>query len=1026
MFRFVLEDPFDAAPLLRGYVVKSSPTISKIAKLPELKLNSRELFERVTERLNKLLSFDVAALLVARSVPHHKSIETGPDRSRASGKTELWVKQSLNGKEICTHKILNEPLDGEFHLFGGQLIVVSQSEIARGVSLIKRVAGIDTQALKSGLILPLPGDRGTKVVLFLGSCTNRLLWARKKLSLAEIHAALFANGEKIDESKTTLPAAHASNGGDDNVDYRQIFEGIDLPAAVLEDDLTILQVNHAFEKVFGYANQQLARQRSLRDFVSSSERRQLFRPRDNRARQRLEARLVLHSGAEKSFEVTLHRMPESLIATFRDVSAIHESALELRERAERLSFIQSVGEAVNAALSVEEIFARLVKNLRHISQFEYAGLAFHNPASDQIRLEAVFKNGHFSVSKAELPRKSFEKLINSAAGIRVKLPDELLSFLGVEKHESVVAVVLTGKIQEAAQRVQSRRPAGAVGCLVLAGENPHAFSQFHMDVLESVGDLLSAGIRKVQLWREAQENYDRLSLLSEASRTIGYSLDLDQVLKNVVTAAKKTLNATTAAICLVNEQGVCGHAVAGMSEEEWQWPMSDVTSMLAKAGSDEVISIADVRRSALFTKECKDYLHEKGLHAFLGAAIFIDNKPAAMLGVFAEEAAKFRRGGASIISALAAQTARVLQNAGLFQQVTVTKNYLENLLKSSADAIVTTDRRGRVTYFSPGAEQMLGFRSKEMIGRPVANFLYHDKQDAKPLFRELMRNKKIQSHECDILHADGGRIPASLSLSQILNDDGALTGFLAIGKDVSARKVAEQESKRRGEELENYIYLISHNLKTPIVSIQGFVNLLLDELGPSLNQQHAHFLERIQKNAAMMEKMIVDLFDFSRMARPQLILGVTRTQEIVRNLVDEMKVFEYMRDVEFEIAQDLPEIIADAEGIQIVFDNLIGNAAKYRRPGVPAKITVGWQSQPRFFAFHVQDNGIGFDPAFKERAFALFQRGPNTGHIPGTGVGLALVKRIIENHQGLVRIESTPQTGTTVHFTIPKGLGREG
>ena len=1009
-------------------MIKSSSTTSKTARLPELKHNSRELFERATERLSKLLSFDVAALFIARPVPLRKSLKTGRDRSRAAGKTELWVRHSPNGKEIYTHKILNEPLEGEFHLVGGQLIVVSRSEIARGVSFIKRVAGIDTRALKSGLLLPLPGGRGTNVVLFLGSFNNRLLRARKKLSLAEIHAALSANGAKIDKRKTTTPAAYASTGGDENVDYRKIFEGIDLPAAVLEDDLTILQVNSAFEKTFGYANQHLARQRSLRDFVSSSERRRLFRQRDNRSRQRFEALLVLHSGAEKSFEVTLHRLehPDLRIATFHDVSAIRESALELRERAERLSFIQSVGEAVNAAVSVEEIFVRLVKNLRHISQFEYAGLAFHNPASDQIRLEAVFKHGHFSVSKAELPRKSFERLTGATAGIRVKLPDDLLFFLGVEKHESVVAVVLSGKIQGAGQRVRPRRPVEPLGCLVLASEYPNAFSQFHIDVLESVGDLLSAGIRKVQLLQEAHENYDRLSLLSEASRAIGYSLDIDQVLKDVVNAAKKTLNATTAAVCLVNEQGNGGRAVAGMSEEEWQWPICDVTGILAKAGPDEVISIADVRRSALFTKECKDYLHEKGLHAFLGAAIFIDNKPAAVLGVFAEEDAKFRRGGASIISALAAQTARVLHNARLFQQVNETKNYLENLLKSSADAIVTADRRGRVIYFSPGAEQMLGWAAKDALSRPMMRFLYHGKKEAKSLLGELLRSKKIQSYECDILHADGGRVPASLSLSQILNDGGALTGFLAIGKDISARKAAEQESIRRGEELENYTYLISHNLKTPIVSIQGFVNLLLDEMGPSLNQQHAHFLERIQKNAAMMEKMIVDLFDFSRMARPQLNLGVTRTQEIVQSVVDEMKVFDSMRDVVFEIAQDLPEIIADAEGIQIVFDNLIGNAAKYRRPGGPAKITVGWQSQPRFFAFHVQDNGIGFDPAFKERAFALFQRGPNTGLIPGTGVGLALVKRIIENHQGLVRIESTPQTGTTVHFTIPKGLGREG
>jgi signal transduction histidine kinase len=166
--------------------------------------------------------------------------------------------------------------------------------------------------------------------------------------------------------------------------------------------------------------------------------------------------------------------------------------------------------------------------------------------------------------------------------------------------------------------------------------------------------------------------------------------------------------------------------------------------------------------------------------------------------------------------------------------------------------------------------------------------------------------------------------------------------------------------------------------------------------------------------------MIVDLLDFSRLARPSLNLALTHVEEIVRNVVDELKLQENMRDVEFDVASDLPAVVADPEGLSIVFQNLIGNAAKYRRPGVPLKIRIGWQSQPRFYAFWVKDNGIGMDPDFREKAFALFQRGANTSQIPGTGVGLALVKRIVENHHGLVHIESASEAGTTVQFTIAK------
>jgi PAS domain S-box-containing protein len=736
--------------------------------------------------------------------------------------------------------------------------------------------------------------------------------------------------------------------------------------------------------------------------------------------------LVLRNGAEKNFEVSLRRQadPPLRIATFRDVSTLYESTTELRERAERLAVIQDVGEAVSAAMSVDEIFVRLVKKLRHVAQFEYAGLAFHNAISDTICLEAIFKGGKFSPGKEEISLQKFRRLVGAPAGILENLPEGLSPFLGVEKAESVAALVLPGRTKDVGRRKQSSQEAEAVGCLVLASGYPRAFSQFHKQVLESIGHLLSAGIRKVQLWRQAQENYERLSLLSEASRDIGQSLELDQLLRNVVDAAKKTLNATAAAICVLNDRGKCGHVVAGMPEAAWDWPEADVRSILAKAKPDEVVSIPDIRRNGFFSDSCKSFLHERGLNAFLGAAVSVDQKPVALMGVFVEDAAKLRGGAVSIFSSLVAQTSRVLQNARLFQEVSETKNYLESVLKSSADAIVTSDRVGRVTYFSPGAAQMLGWQASEVVGRNITEFV-NDAGAARQLFKQAMREKKVQSFECEVLHADGGRVPASLSLSQILDDAGRITGFLAIGKDISTRKQAEQENRRRGEELENYIYLISHNLKTPIVSIQGFVNLLLEELGPSLSQQNSHFLERIQKNAALMEKMIVDLFDFSRMSRLQPALGITRIQEIVNSVVDEMRPFEHMRDVEFDIAQDLPEVIADVESLQIVFENLLSNAVKYRRPGIPAKIKVGWKSQPRFYAFHVQDNGIGFDPAFKEKAFSLFQRGPNTGQIPGTGVGLALVKRIIENHQGLVRIESTPQVGTTIHFTLPKGLRRE-
>ncbi len=225
------------------------------------------------------------------------------------------------------------------------------------------------------------------------------------------------------------------------------------------------------------------------------------------------------------------------------------------------------------------------------------------------------------------------------------------------------------------------------------------------------------------------------------------------------------------------------------------------------------------------------------------------------------------------------------------------------------------------------------------------------------------------------------------------------------------------------EDLENFVYVISHNLKTPVISIQGFANILEEEVGPSLEIEHRHFLERIRKNAAAMEKMVLALLEFSHLGRAPLKLERVNVIELAQNLVDEMRLLGQSGEAEFVLprqAAEPPILLADSAELKIVFENLIGNAVKYRRPEVSLRVEIGWEEQPRFCVFWVRDNGMGMESAFRAKAFDLFQRGPNVGQISGTGVGLAIVRRIVENHQGLVRLHSKFGEGTTIYFTLPK------
>lgn len=265
-------------------------------------------------------------------------------------------------------------------------------------------------------------------------------------------------------------------------------------------------------------------------------------------------------------------------------------------------------------------------------------------------------------------------------------------------------------------------------------------------------------------------------------------------------------------------------------------------------------------------------------------------------------------------------------------------------------------------------------------------------------------------------------------------DTAALRVFVANAAQVLAKvrlhhhlnnEKAYFDGLQRGSlaEMENFVYVISHNLKTPVVSIQGFANILQEEVGPALEIEHQHFLERIQKNAATMEKMVLDLLEFSRLGRKVIKLEHFDIRTLVQNVIDDMCWRGQGSEVEFVFpgqAKEPQNLLADVGELKIVFENLISNAVKYRRPEAPLRIEIGWEEQPRFCVFWVRDNGMGMDPVFQGKAFDLFQRGPNVGPIPGTGVGLAIVRRIVANHQGLVRLHSKPGEGTTVYFTLPK------
>ncbi|MCK4729514.1 MAG: response regulator [Desulfobacterales bacterium] len=238
--------------------------------------------------------------------------------------------------------------------------------------------------------------------------------------------------------------------------------------------------------------------------------------------------------------------------------------------------------------------------------------------------------------------------------------------------------------------------------------------------------------------------------------------------------------------------------------------------------------------------------------------------------------------------------------------------------------------------------------------------------------------------------------------------------------DRIARKQVEEELRKINEELKNFAHIVSHDLKTPIVHIQGFSSLLLEDHHEKLEEKSRTCLERIKANAHRMEVLISDLLALSRVGKVVSTFEDVPSFEIIKNLTLDLQDRLEAKGIELVVADNLPTTYCDGERIYQVFENLLVNAIKFMGDTKNPKIEIGCEHMGDFHQFYVRDNGIGIDPKHHREIFERFHRLRETEDEEGTGLGLAIIERIVNNHCGRVWVESEKGRGTTFYFTLPK------
>lgn len=360
-----------------------------------------------------------------------------------------------------------------------------------------------------------------------------------------------------------------------------------------------------------------------------------------------------------------------------------------------------------------------------------------------------------------------------------------------------------------------------------------------------------------------------------------------------------------------------------------------------------------------------------------------------------------------------------------------------SLTELSSDWYWEQDAEYRFVQVSRGISESIHIPQEAFIGkrRWELDVIGLAPEEVRAHIADLHARRTFQDLEFATRDASGKLHWVSVSGQPIFDEEGRFTGYRGIGKDITRRKTDEaalreahdelerkaRELTRSNDELQQFAYVASHDLQEPLRMVSSYTQLIVRRYDAQLDADGREFMGYIVDGAARMKQLIEDLLAYSRVgtrgAGLQDVDSGTALDKALANLraAREASGAEVTRG-------DLPQVIADGAQLVQLFQNLIGNAMKFRGKE-PPRIHVEAQEQAEAWVFTVKDNGIGLDPQYSDRIFLMFQRLHNKAEYAGTGIGLAICKKIVERHGGRIWVDSRPGEGATFGFTLPRNQG---
>jgi PAS domain S-box-containing protein len=756
------------------------------------------------------------------------------------------------------------------------------------------------------------------------------------------------------------------------------------------------------------------------------------------------------------------------VMVFRDITERKRAEEMLKRRVAELSALNAMAVIVTESLDVDEILDRAIVQALRLVGVEAAAMLLLDEEAGELALIA-----HRGLSDEFVRVFSRMKLGEGLAGKAAETGQPAILGDLAEYRGALKAYVEKERIRSAASVPLIGRT-GVIGVMNLGTANPHYFDAAGLELLVTLGRQIAIGVEKARLYAETGRRNRELSVLYTISRAAAESLDLEKTLNNAVEATLEALEIEVGGIYLMEPGGEAltlrvGRGVSDEVAKNLQHVKLG-EGLSGRAAVEKKPVVLDVQDYP--SQRLAPYILGEGFQTLASTPLLSAGQAVGAMNLSTRRPRAFPPEELALLTAIGQHLGSAVQNARLYQETRAWAAELERRVEERTAALHESEQKyrtlfeavplgigmadlaGNVLAANRGMEETTGYSLEEFRNIRLSD-TYVDANERQRLLGVLQESGRVRDFEAALKRRDGAMYFALLNMDQV--ELGGQKVLLTTVRDITERKRAEEEIRRLNEELEQkviertaqleatnkeleaFAYSASHDLRAPLRAMDGFSRILLEDHALELSAEAQRYLHLVRNNAQQMDWLINDLLTFSRLSRQPLKKQSVMCADLVRQVLEELRDEQEGRQVEITIG-DLPTCQADPTLLKLVFLNLLSNALKFTRSREVARIEIGWHriSDSRLqiadsvaspsrsevtdlkseIAYFVKDNGVGFDMRYADKLFGVFQRLHRSEEYEGTGVGLAIVQRIVHRHDGRVWAEAEVDKGATFYFAI--------